>query len=233
MKLFLPLLLGLLGAEAAQAQLKLGATGLIAGYTTLKVDPRLQMVGRFPVYIGDTDMDNIRVGAYTTFQLPHGLQLRPEVSYVNHSIWMSAWNPDMDPMVDDANWIMSTILPNYKRAEVAPLVVKQFKYWQLHTGLFGWYRLPDPNADQVPSPRPNRYIFYDIEQGISPFVGGFKLGGGLTLGRLHADVNYSRTLTSITKRTIMHNGVPTPFFPRLHASSFTYDLRFDLYKPKE
>ncbi|MCR5887230.1 hypothetical protein LRS06_05440 [Hymenobacter sp. J193] len=232
MKLFLPLL-GLLGAKAAQAQSKLGPIGLIAGYTTLKVDTRLQLVGRFPVYIGSTDSDNIRVGAYTTFHLPHGLQLRPEVSYINHRLQMSAWNPDVDLTVDDANWIQSSRVPAYKRLEVAPLVVKQFKYWQLHTGLFGWYRLPDPDVDQVPSQRPNRYIFYDIEHGISPFVAGFKLGGGLTLGRLHADVNFSRTLTSITKRTILHNGAPTLFFPRLHASSFTYDLRFDLYKPKE
>lgn len=222
------LLLGFL-QKSAQAQLRLQSMGPLVGYTTLQVQPRQQFVGEFPVYWGPTDSDNIRAGLYATFatSLP-AVAFRAEVSYVNHSIKSLARNPAVRFDVDDQNWIVTSALHNYKRVEVAPLAVWQHRFWQLHAGVFGWYRFADP-AHERPSMRPNRYILYELDQSLASYVGGYKLGGGLTFKRFHAEVNYSHNLTSLTRSSILHQGQPVRMLA-LQASSFTYDLRYDLYR---
>ena len=226
------LLVHIVSIVSAVAQIRVQAIGPIVGYTTLTVTPREQLVGRFPVYVGGTDIDNIRLGVYAAFALPQQprLLLRPELSYVNHALNIYARNPDHDPAIDGLQWVSGSAPHAYKRLEVVPLLVWQHRFWQLHAGPFGWYRLPDPFYQQ-PDPQPNRYIFAELDRAIAPWVGGYKIGAGLTLGRFHADVNYSRNVTSVTRREMLHQVQPVRFF-RVDAASLTYDLRFDIYRRK-
>jgi len=229
MKVLLAFVLLLSVAVPLSAQVKLQTVGPIIGYTTLQVQARQQLVGRFPVYLGETDMNHLRLGAFAGVALPvSSLFFRAELSYVNHSLWGSARNPDHDPAQDGLQWVTTSAIYKYNRLEFAPLLSWQQRHWQVHAGAFAWYRFRDATQRQ-PDPHPNRYIFAELERGIATWVGGYKLGGGLTLGRLHAEVNYSYNLTSLTRPTLLHQGQSVPFF-RLQASSLTYDLRVDLYR---
>lgn len=227
--LFLAVLMGV----PVTAQIKLQSAGTITGYTKLYTSELRQMVGRYPVYFGQTDMDRLRLGMYATFSLPSTrLLLRPEASYVGHSIWVGAENPFHDPNDPEEFWISSGSPHTYNRLEVASSLVWQNRFWYLQAGPAGWYRFADPFYRNYSDSRPSRAIFPALDRAFNPWVGAVKVGAGLRIGRFHLEANYLRNITRVLHSQLTADQQTTRL-GQLRVASVTYDVRFDVFRQRE
>ncbi|NVO31589.1 hypothetical protein [Hymenobacter lapidiphilus] len=224
----------LLGSLPSLAQLKFRNAGPIVGYTKLYANELTQMVGRYPVNMGQTDMDHLRLGAYASFALPRTrLLLRPELSYVNHSLWTGAQNPFHDSEKEAETWISSGSGHPYNRLEATMLMVSQHRFWHVHAGLAGWHVFDASTGRKAYAYSPSRQaIFLALDRSFNPYVGAVKIGAGLSLGRLHLEANYVRNATRVLRSELAADGQTTRL-GRLDVASVTYDIRFDVFRKLE
>ena len=224
----------LLSSLPSLAQLKFRNAGPIVGYTKLYANELTQMVGHYPVNMGQTDWDHLRLGAYASFALPRTrLLLRPELSYVNHSIFQGAQNPFADSNNEAETWLSTGKAFGYNRLEATTLLALQNRFWHVHVGLAGWHIFDTSSDRMYYAHSPSRQaITLALDRAFNPMVGAVKVGAGLSLGRLHLEANYVRNVTRVLRSELVADGQTTRL-GRLDVASVTYDIRFDVFKNRD
>lgn len=220
-------LLQLLTASA-YAQFSFKEAGTITGYTTMKVSSHSTRISSFELREGQTDLNNLRLGVYATFKYSknNALFLRPELSLIQHAIWMGARNA-VPPPSDSDGFIQVGGPAKYHRMEFAPLVGGKILFMQLYIGPSLWYRFNNKTSAFSTNPI---YAFLDeVDQAHRSWVGGYKAGIGISFWRMSININYGQNITRITDKTITYNGANYRFFSPA-VQSLTYDINFAVFR---